>query len=499
MDMTSRRVMRGVWAAALGGGALFGGAGCSSQDNARPLTADAFVSRRVEGRANPEPIDQPGLVIPDGVKPQVYEGGDAPEVSGVSGSVRDVVRGSREPADTPSRGADGRTAAAGGNGPPQATADPSAAPGPGDGAGPTAPDEGAAASGTDPSAAPTGTNADDPSGQYVVFGTVLSKVNNQPIYAHRVLTLLDSPLRAEAKRNDPATFRQIAAALIANQVRALEREELVFAAAQKVLAERERALADVLTARRRNEEITRAGGSLELAKRRLADQGWNFDEWMDQQYRASMYMIYLQKRIHPLVQVTATDIRRFYDANRATLFNRQARAKFRVIKIDPRDRALQLDSPDGAERLARELREEAVTGGAEFEAVARRVNAPSLKDSGGLVGTDGWLPRGTYVAEKVEEAVWNLRPGQVTDVIEDRGAFYVAKLEERQDAAERPFEELAVQEEIQNRLEGQQLQELKEREERRLERDAVIQRRPRMLQTAVDMAMQRYSAWAAAQ
>ena len=484
--MSTNRLKRGVAVAAIAIGGAFGaaGGGCSSQDDARPLTADAFVSRRVEGRANPEPIDQPGLVIPDGVKPQVYEGTGEPEVTGVSAPVRDVVREARG-AEAGAK-ARANTRAAGSVRPPA----PTSAPAPQETIEPA----------DDPSVSdeplPT---AGDPSGQYVVFGTVLSKVNNQPIYAHKVLTILNSALRAEAQQHDPASFRQTAAYLIARQVDALEQEELVFAAAQKVLAERERALADILTARERNKEITRAGGSPELAKRRLADRGWNYDEWIDYEYRKAMTMVYIEKRIKPLVQVSATDIRRFYDTNRASLFASEERARFRVIKIDPRNRELELDGPDDAARLAREVREEAVSGKVDFEALARRTNEPSLKDTGGLVGTkDGWLPRGSYVSEKVEAAVWSLRPGQVTEVIEDREAFYLAKLEERQDATEKPFEDVAIQEQIHNTLYSQQLRELLDREYGRLKRDAVIQRQPRMLQTAVDMAMQRYPAWAAA-
>lgn len=468
--MTSRRVMRGVAAAMVLAGGLgaaglgAAGLGCAGGDDARPLRADEFVSRRVEGRANPEPIDQPGLVIPDGVNPQVHEGGDAPEITGISTPVEKVVGQAQDSEQSTT--------------------------GPADDADPTD-------VATDDPAGDAG--AEDPSGQYVVFGTVLSKVNNQPIYAHKVLSILDSALRAEAQRNDPRTFRQVAARLIADQIQTQERNELVFAAAQKVLTERERLLAEMLTAQWRNEQITNAGGSLELAKRRWAEEGWDFDERIEHEYRLAMYRVYVQKRVAPLVQVTASDIRRYYDANRDKEFTQEARAKFRVIRIDPRNSDLELPGPAAAERLAQQLREEAVTGGADFEDLARQTNAPSLKESGGLVGTaDGWLPRGSYVSEKVEQAVWDLRPGQVTEVIEDGGAFHIARLEDRQEATERPFEDLAVQESIRKRLEAQQLGELLEREHRRLEREAVTQRQPGMLQAAVDMAMQRYPAWAAA-
>lgn len=487
--------MRGVAGAVMAGALGSGAAGCFNWNNARPLTADAFVSRRIEGRANPQPIDQPGLIIPDGVKPPVYEGTEPPEVTGISPSVREVVR---------AQGAGGGGRGSAGSAPTQSRSTPGAVT---ESATPSASDDAGAERGTPDgestnaeapaAAAAHDDNAPDPSGQYVVFGTVLAKVNNQPIYAHKVLTILDSALRAEARRYDARAFRRVAAEFIAKEIRNQQREELVFAAAQKVLAERERALADVLTARWRNEEVTKAGGSLEMAKRRWADEGWDFDERVEYQYRASMYMVYIEKRVTPLVQVTASDIRRYYDANRTTLFTKQGRVKFRVIKIDPRNRELKLAGPADARRLAERIRADALGG--DFEALAREANDPALKESDGLVGADdGWLPKGTYVAEGVEDAVWNLQPGQVTDVIEEQGAFYVARLEERQDARELPFEDLAVQEQIRDTLRAEQLRELTEREQDRLIKEAVIQEQPGMLQTAVDMAMQRYPAWASA-
>lgn len=478
--------MRRVAGAVLAGMVGAATPGCVNQDNARPLTADAFVSRRVQGRANPQPIDQPGLVITDGIKPSQYEGSEAPEVTAISPAVREVV--GRPTVTRVGRGSAARDA--------RAAARAATGPAPTDGGAEASSDPGASAAAAAPAAPATG--AVDPSGQYVVFGAVLARVNDQPIYAHKVLTILDSALRAEAKQNDARAFRRVAAEMIHKQIGTQVRDEVVFAAAQKSLSERERTLADAITAQWRNAEITRAGGSLELAKRRWADEGWDFEERAEYQYRLAMRMVYHEKRIKPLVQVTASDIRRYYDANRDTLFTAQARVKFRVIRIDPRNESLGVATAAEAERLAREVRTKALKG--DFDALAREHNDPLLKESGGVVGVeDGWMPRGTYVAEKVESAVWDLKPGQVTDVIEERGAYYVARLDEREDAKSRQFEEPAVQDAIRETLETQQLTELDQRERNRLIREAVIQEQPRALQTAVDMAMQRYAAWASAQ
>jgi len=94
--------------------------------------------------------------------------------------------------------------------------------------------------------------------------------------------------------------------------------------------------------------------------------------------------------------------------------------------------------------------------------------------------------------------VWALQPGQVTPVIEDRGAFYVAKLEDKQEAAAQDFEDLAVQQAIDGKLRAQQFRQLEEKRQNMLLKDAVIQENPQGMQVTLDMAMQRYPQWAAA-
>ena len=61
--MTSKHAVRGVIGITLTGAALAGG--CSRDAAPQPLTADQFISQRVEGRTDPEPIDRPGQVIVD--------------------------------------------------------------------------------------------------------------------------------------------------------------------------------------------------------------------------------------------------------------------------------------------------------------------------------------------------------------------------------------------------------------------------------------------------
>ena len=57
----------------------------------------------------------------------------------------------------------------------------------------------------------------------------------------------------------------------------------------------------------------------------------------------------------------------------------------------------------------------------------------------------GWMQRNAYRIDAVDKAIWQLQPGQITDVIADDDAFYVAKLEARKDGRVQPFEDQQVQ------------------------------------------------------
>jgi parvulin-like peptidyl-prolyl isomerase len=474
------RVLRAAAVAALG---LCTMPGCSlfhRDAEPQPVSPDQFASHRVEGRSDRDAIDRPGQVIVEGVRPPEEDPARQQQQQAASASrvrsVNDITPAVREAARAPGETSGPGSASARGRGPSAATT-----------------------RRTDvairPTTAPVATTAPG-TGQYVMLGKVLAQVNGRPIYAHKVLAVLDNALRAEAQRYDERGFRRIAQDLIVKEIQTEVNEELIFAVAEKALDAKEKQVAEQLTAQWKNEQVTNAGGSLELARRRWTDEGWDFDERLDYQYRVSMKLVFLQRRIYPLLHVTASDIRHYYEANKDTEFTKPARVKFRVIKIDPQKMHLE-GGADAARQLAERIRVKAFKG--DFAQLARETNDEGLKLTAGQVGPEGgWMLKGTYIDDKVDDAVWKLQPGQVTDVIEDKGAFYVAKLEDKQEAVSQDFEDLAVQQEIDGRLRTLQLRELEQRRQAELRKEAVIQENPQMMEVAVDMAMQRYPAWAAA-
>jgi parvulin-like peptidyl-prolyl isomerase len=344
---------------------------------------------------------------------------------------------------------------------------------------------------TAPAPAPAPARTGVSSGVAMTIGSVVCEVNGTPIYADKVLKSLSRVFAAEAKRRNEREFRKFAAAEIEKQVTLFVEEELAFAAAKKNLDAREQAAAQDRTMAWRARQITQAGGSVERARAKAAAEGLNFDEMVDAQNRLHMVQIYYTKRLMPRAQVRADDMRRYYNQNVDKLFTDVAQAQFRVIRID----AAKTGGADPAREKIENLRARA-TRGEDFAELARTVNDdPHLMRQAGDVG---WVQRGAFAVEPVEEAVWKLsEPGQVTDVVRVGDAFYIARLESRKPGRVRPFEEDAVQEQITKALQGEMLQSLRAREREMLMRDAIVYPYPPLYNVVLDMAMQKYPEWAA--
>lgn len=329
-------------------------------------------------------------------------------------------------------------------------------------------------------------------GTFMTLGGVLSEVNGVPIFATRVMRELEPVFAARARELDDRRFIAEARQLIERQVREFESEELEYATAQRSLDTDDKRLADNLTTDWRQKKILEAGGSLELARRRAVEQGNNFDEIVAQRSRFFLIQIYYQKKVLPRVQVTTNDMRRFYAANEQRMFTEATSATFRLIRIDPARRG---GKPAALEKI-RELRETLAKDPSKFAETAKTTNDDAaLARNSGLVGP---VAKGALAFEKVDEAVFRTDPGQLTEIIEDRGGFYIALVEDRKAGSTRPFDDPAVQEKVRDELRKVQVARMREQIRGELLKNAIVRRDPKMLQTALDMAQQRYPIWRAA-
>jgi peptidyl-prolyl cis-trans isomerase SurA len=341
------------------------------------------------------------------------------------------------------------------------------------------------------------------SGQFMTLGGVVAEVNGTPIYANKVLSVLEPILREKAKKYDAENFRRQAKADIDKRIEELVRIELFYAAAQRTLDAEDKRLADLLTVQWRMQQITRAGGSVELARRKAREEFQaDFDELAHEQSRNELLRIYDQKKIVPRIQVSAGDIREYYDKHVKDQFSATEKVKFRLLKVD-------IAKTGGKEQAIAKIDDKLkrARAGEDFAEMTRKENDERLFATKDALDMN---PE-SFAVKPVREALSKLQPGQVSDPIADPTGFYLVKLEERTPGRVRPFEEQAVQDEIRRKLRMEQYGRLRQQDLSRLIAGSVVKpsmevlagvkpptpAEAQMMNIALDMAMQKYYQYAA--
>lgn len=344
-------------------------------------------------------------------------------------------------------------------------------------------------------------------GQYQTVGAIVVDVSGTPIFADKVVHSLAPALAAEARQRSADDFRGFAMLQINKKVQDLVQSELLYAAAIKNLTDEEKDRAWAMTGAWKDGLQRQAGGSIELARKKAQDEGINFDEMVNDRHRATLVYMYQSKRLFPKVPVTAQEMRRYYDEHLAKEFTEVDQAQFRVIKILVARSNGDTTSQRRSNALSRinEIRQSVVDrSDADFAKVASEKNDDSLlMKTGGRVGDDkGWMQRGSYAVTKVEEAVWSLQPGQVTDVIESPtgDGYYIARLTDRKLGHARSFEDPDVQMQIMDSIRKPQLAALQTKMIDDLMRDAIVtpeNSRDWRIAPVLEMVMQMYPTWVA--
>jgi parvulin-like peptidyl-prolyl isomerase len=326
------------------------------------------------------------------------------------------------------------------------------------------------------------------SGQYNTLGGVVAQVNGTPIYADNLVRLQGPMLATRASQMDELTFREFVHQNLLDAREVAIDDEEHYALAMLHLSDDDKRLAEAITMQKRQQMITAAGGSVELAKRKAIASGTTFDDTMQDFKRQITFRLYLQKMIEPRIQVAAADLRKYYNANLDKLYTVKEQAQFRVIKIDPA-RIGGADAKTVAMKRITAIRDRAQNG-EDFAALASTENQDEyLKKNAGDPG--GWMQRDSYRIDAVDNAVWKLQPGQISPVLSAEDAFFIVKLEAKKAGRVDPFE--AMQDQIEEKLVDDQKKALMNR---LMTDDGLdIVRNEKVLDTAVDMAMQEYPRW----
>ncbi|MGA2231078.1 MAG: peptidylprolyl isomerase [Tepidisphaeraceae bacterium] len=345
-------------------------------------------------------------------------------------------------------------------------------------------------------AAPTDTAPSLATGQYMPLGGVIAEVNGTPIYVNKVLQMVWPSLRNDAKLYDAEQFAEDAKNLIEREVVVEATDEKFFAAAERSLDDSDKKLVTAITAHWRQDQITQAGGSIEVARRVAASNGDNFDQLVQDKYRYYMSLLYRQRKFTPLLAPTAQEMRQYYEQH-MDHFSTAALAVIDVLGIDPSK--LQTGTEQQDKQLAFDRAKQAhdrAAAGESFATLFKEFNNdPGIDVLSHGTGNLGSLRRGSLNIKEIEDAVWNLEPGHVTDVLDIGGVLYLGKLESRTEGVVQPFESEDVQNTIRDTIERERFTKLTDIESARLDQQSITSVDEQMVDTAVDMAVQNYKFW----
>lgn len=160
------------------------------------------------------------------------------------------------------------------------------------------------------------------------------------------------------------------------------------------------------------------------------------------------YLVFKPSDYEKAVQILPQDIELFYTENQAR-YQTPEQVRVRSIKLlypkenDPAKMA-------SVKERAKQAHEEALAGKPFAELVTKYSDDLASKLSG---GDRGWLARGSS-SKPFEQAVFKAAPGTIADIIDEEWGFEIAKVEEKKDAAPKPFD--AVKDEIEKALRSQE-------------------------------------------
>jgi parvulin-like peptidyl-prolyl isomerase len=328
------------------------------------------------------------------------------------------------------------------------------------------------------------------SGEYMTVGAVVVEINGQPIYADKVLQSLDAEFASEAKQRDERSFRVFAENEIKNQVYRFVNDELIYAQAENVLSKDEKDLAEQLTMIWRARQVTENGGSLEQTRAKFAAEGLDFNEALNEKKRQNMTAIYIEKKIRPKVQVTAQEMRQYYDKHVNTEFSEPDTVQYRLITISVSKSGSKQDALRRIQDVAGRVQK-----GEDFESLATKFNDDArLARAGGL---EQPMQKGALKSEALDKAVFATQQGQLTGIIDGGDAYYLAKIENIKPGRTQPFDDPKVQTSIKDTLQKQQMEPLLARERDKRLANGVMVPNPPLFEPVLEMAMQKYPQWSA--
>lgn len=185
------------------------------------------------------------------------------------------------------------------------------------------------------------------------------------------------------------------------------------------------------------------GGDRAAFIRTLSAQGFTLERFKQLETEKMIVQAMRGQMVKAESTVPAGKAQSYYEKNRAD-FSTEDQIKLRLI-------SLKKDAADGRRKMMEEIREK-IVGGAEFQDLARLYSEDSSQENG---GDWGWINRRT-LNESLSKVAFSLKPGQVSQIIELGGHYFLLLVEDKKPGETKPFS--AVRDEIEKKLLQEQRQ-----------------------------------------
>jgi parvulin-like peptidyl-prolyl isomerase len=268
-----------------------------------------------------------------------------------------------------------------------------------------------------------------------ITSSIVARVNGDPILAADLFGPIRAQLAEAQQKQSEDEFVKTRAMLIQRQLRALIERQLVIQQAKREIPEpglrRLQAAADAEFAKQIESLMKQTNVNTEAELRRKMDaNGESLDQYRQMSRDTFLAQLFLRQKLGNKLNVSREELFDYYQAHQDQ-FQREGGVRWREIVIG--------DQKAGSHQAARRKADEVVTklrAGGNFAELALVESSGATAEKGGV-----WplTPPGSYKVEAVDQALFKLPIGQVSDPIEGPSGWHMVLVDERVDSGQISF------------------------------------------------------------
>ncbi len=293
-----------------------------------------------------------------------------------------------------------------------------------------------------------------------VVEEIIARVNNEIITRTEYVRSRDQ-LKQEVQQQDPANADRAFAEKQRDVLRDLIDQQLLLQKAKDLGITGDTELIKRLDEMRKQMNL----GSMEELEKAAEAQGASYEDFKQNLRNQIVTQHVIGEEVGKHLAMNKDEVKRFYDQHRAEM-EQPEQVRLSEILIAPK-RPAKPAAPDAKPEPPSEAETEAaltaaqvqaqdlldqIHKGAKFEDLAKKYSdGPSAKDGGDL----SYFKRGT-LSKELEDKVFALKAGEVTDVVRTKQGYVILQVSEHQMAGIPPLKE--VESRIQDELYMQKLQ-----------------------------------------